>query len=47
MSVPSHQTIEALALVDELVALTDRRSRLPHMADPARVVAQWERAAPR
>src|SRR3954467_2685108 len=38
---------EALALVDELVALGDRQSRWPRMADPARVVAQWERAAPR
>src|SRR4051794_24200601 len=36
---------EALALVDELVALGDRpRSRWPQMADPARVVEQWERA---
>src|SRR5919197_5106639 len=31
---------EALALVDELVALSDRASRWPRAADPARVIAE-------
>jgi hypothetical protein len=36
---------EALSLVDELVALSVRRSRWPRAADPARVLAEWEHAA--
>jgi hypothetical protein len=34
---------DALALVDELVALGGRPSRWPRVADPARVVADWAR----
>jgi len=34
---------EALALVDELVALSARPSRWPRAADPARVLADWAR----
>jgi hypothetical protein len=34
---------EALALVDELVALGKRPSRWPRAADPARVLADWAR----
>jgi hypothetical protein len=35
---------EALAFVDELVALGGRPSRWPRAADPARVVDEWARA---
>jgi hypothetical protein len=35
---------EALALVDDLVALGERPSRWPRAADPARVLAEWEAA---
>jgi hypothetical protein len=35
---------EALALVDDLVALSGRRSRWPHAADPARALAEWVKA---
>jgi hypothetical protein len=35
---------EALALVDDLVALSGRASRWPRAADPARVLAEWVRA---
>jgi hypothetical protein len=34
---------EALSLVDELVALSDRPSRWPRAADPARVLTEWAR----
>jgi hypothetical protein len=35
---------EALSLIDDLVAQGARRSRWPRAADPARVLAEWERA---
>jgi hypothetical protein len=37
----AHAHDEARALVDELAALGDRRSRWPRAADPARVLAEF------